>query len=263
MWSVPHGQARWSSVGSDDKSGESSVTPPARGMHGQIVEELGQRIGEGTLQPGQLLVPDAICFEFAASRPVVREALRVLQAKGLVLARPKAGTFVRDVDNWNLLDRDVILWRMRGPARDEQFADLLALRASVEPMAAYEGAKNASVEQVRSLRLCLSAMEVAYGERDQVSFTEHDVQFHETLLECSGHRLLRQLAGAIGAALSATQMLHLLPQELAQGTIESHLAIVNAIASGDSIGAEGASRELIADTRAELEMMLTADGNLE
>ena len=67
----------------------------ARGVHGQTVEVLAQRILNGQLAEGATLDIAALQSEFDVSLTVLREALRVLAAKGMVDARPKRGTFVR------------------------------------------------------------------------------------------------------------------------------------------------------------------------
>lgn len=85
-----------------------------RGLHGQLVQQLGQMIVSGDLGADRPLVPEEIGQRFEVSRTVVRESLRVLEAKGLVSARPNVGTRVRPVSDWNLLDPDIIEWRAFG-----------------------------------------------------------------------------------------------------------------------------------------------------
>src|SRR5229473_6570900 len=74
---------------------------PEQSLHGRVVHAMGRRIVSGDLQPGALLPAE---LELKASRTVVREAIKVLAAKGLVESRPKTGTRVRPTDSWNLLD---------------------------------------------------------------------------------------------------------------------------------------------------------------
>jgi DNA-binding FadR family transcriptional regulator len=85
-----------------------------RGLGGQIVEDLGRRIVQGELPPGSTIDVDQLESQHAVSRTVVREAVKVLIAKGLLDARPKRGTFVRSATQWNLLDGDVMSWRDDG-----------------------------------------------------------------------------------------------------------------------------------------------------
>ena len=107
-----------------------------RGLHGQLVQQLGQMIVSGDLGADRPLVPEEIGQRFEVSRTVVRESLRVLEAKGLVSARPNVGTRVRPVSDWNLLDPDIIEWRAFGPQRDDQRRELCELRWTIEPLAA-------------------------------------------------------------------------------------------------------------------------------
>lgn len=83
----------------------------ARGLHGILVEVLGQQIVDGTLDPDKPLIPEAVGEKHEVSRTVVREAVRVLETKGLICARPNVGTRVRPVEEWHLLDADVLRWR--------------------------------------------------------------------------------------------------------------------------------------------------------
>ncbi|MCY7411658.1 MAG: GntR family transcriptional regulator [Salinibacterium sp.] len=84
-----------------------------RGIHGQVVDVLGLRILSGELLPGSVVDPEALSAEFGVSRTVVREAIKVLAAKGLMDARPRTGTRITERSRWRLLDTDVMNWRAR------------------------------------------------------------------------------------------------------------------------------------------------------
>ena len=78
---------------------------PRKSRHARIVHELGTQIVSGHFLPEQRLPPEAqLCEEYEVSRPVLREATRVLVAKGLVRSKPKAGTVVKPRNEWHLLD---------------------------------------------------------------------------------------------------------------------------------------------------------------
>ena len=81
---------------------------PRGGLHGQVVHTIGRRILSGAIRPGELLPVDP---GLRASRTVLREAIKVLAAEGLVESRPKTGTRVRPPEFWNLLDPDVLAWQ--------------------------------------------------------------------------------------------------------------------------------------------------------
>ena len=95
-----------------------------RGLHGQAVDVIGERIVRGQTAPGDLLYPDQIEAELGVSKTVVREALRVLASKGLIDSRQKRGTFVRPRADWNLLDADVLRWRVEALRRRQQQPDV-------------------------------------------------------------------------------------------------------------------------------------------
>ena len=70
-----------------------------RSIHNQILHEVGERILRGVFMPGDILPSEnALSDEFKVSRPVMREAIKVLAAKGLVESRPRVGTRVRPID---------------------------------------------------------------------------------------------------------------------------------------------------------------------
>jgi len=113
---------------------------PHANLHGQIVHTLGRRILNGDIRPG-----DAVHAGSAlpASRTALREAIRVLAAKGLVEAKPKIGTRVTPREAWNLLDPDVMAWQHDGLPRPMFLAKLTEVRAVIEPRAAAFAARRA------------------------------------------------------------------------------------------------------------------------
>jgi DNA-binding transcriptional MocR family regulator len=94
---------------------------PRSGVHGRIVHAIGRSIVNGDIRPGDQL-PNAATVR--ASRGVVREAVKVLAAKGLVVSRPRTGTRVRPPESWNLLDPDVLAWQQDGLPRGVFLAKL-------------------------------------------------------------------------------------------------------------------------------------------
>jgi DNA-binding FadR family transcriptional regulator len=102
-----------------------------RGLHGLAVEMLGRRIVGGRVAPGAALPTEQeLADEFGVSRSVVREAMKVLAAKGLVSARPMAGTHVRARSEWHLIDPDVLAWRAETDGAPTLLRDLLEVRGS-------------------------------------------------------------------------------------------------------------------------------------
>src|SRR5580698_5347351 len=86
--------------------------PFKRNLREQLVEQLGGDIVRGRLLPGQSLPnEEKLLSRYDVSRTVLREALNVLSAKGLLDAKPRRGTIVRPRSDWSQLDPAVLGWR--------------------------------------------------------------------------------------------------------------------------------------------------------
>jgi DNA-binding FadR family transcriptional regulator len=217
-----------------------------RGLHGQLVQQLGQMIVSGELGVDRPLVPEEIGHRFEVSRTVVRESLRVLEAKGLVSARPNVGTRVRPVSDWNLLDPDVIEWRAFGPQSDEQRRELLELRLSFEPLATRLTASRNDVEVQHRLSVLYEAMKQAVAHSDFEAFAQIDTEFHATLVQAAGNRMLEHLYAIVASALYVSGGHGVSCERLSDNSLALHGRIVEAVSTGDSTMAEHAVRSLLA-----------------
>jgi DNA-binding FadR family transcriptional regulator len=215
-----------------------------RGLHGQLVHELGRRIAAGELDPAVPLVPDEIGQRFGVSRTVVRETLRVLQSKGMLRSRQNVGTHIRPEREWNLLDPDVIRWRLEGERARRNMRELVELRHAVEPQAAFLAAERAGKRERASLLEAVADMEAAAAARDFDAFTEADVRFHAELLRASGNMMIEQLARTVGAALQARAGT-LEIGGVSADALDDHRQVAEAIAAGDAAGARSAMRALL------------------
>src|SRR5215471_2595671 len=132
----------------------------------QVVREIGLSIMRNDFKPGEALLSEPeLSLQFNVSRPVLREALKLLSAKGLIESRPKTGTRVRPRSDWNLLDPDVLAWQLEaGPTR-EFLRDALELRQLIEPAAARLAAGRATDEEIAALQAAFTAMSEA-GDLD-------------------------------------------------------------------------------------------------
>jgi GntR family galactonate operon transcriptional repressor len=198
----------------------------ARGVHGQTVEVLAQRILTGQLPEGTTIDLTALQTEFDVSLTVLREALRVLAAKGLVDARPKRGTFVRPRSAWSLLDADVLRWtfaRSHGPGL---FDDLHELRGIVEPGAASLAAARATDDDLAALDAALADMAAA-GD-DPAAAVAADLAFHRALLAATHNELVQRMEVVIETGLAERdRMVH--GAAGPTDPVPSHRAVVEAI----------------------------------
>lgn len=224
-----------------------------RGLHGRVIEDLGSRIATGELAAGAQLVPEAVADQLGVSRTVVREGLRVLETKRMVRARPRVGTVVRPPHEWDALDRDLILWRVRGPDRDQQLRDLLQLRGAIEPIAVRLAAATGSSELVQHMGSALETMRESAARRDLVAFTEADTAFHTSLLRGSGNSAFAQLADTLYALFVARVDNDLLPEVIADDVLEAHARLLSHLENGDGDGAASESAWLIVESSHALE----------
>ncbi|MFF2200113.1 FadR/GntR family transcriptional regulator [Streptomyces sp. NPDC058145] len=216
-----------------------------RGLHGQLVQQLGQMIVSGDLGADRPLVPEEIGQRFEVSRTVVRESLRVLEAKGLVSARPNVGTRVRPVSDWNLLDPDIIEWRAFGPQRDDQRRELSELRWTIEPLAARLAAGHGREEVQQRLSDVVEIMSHAMAQGDALTFSRADTEFHALLIQIAGNRMLEHLSGIVSAALQVSGSPVTGCDRPNEASLALHARIVDALGTGDGTASETAMRQLL------------------
>ncbi len=216
---------------------------PDRGLTGRTVHEIGLRIVRGELAVGETLNVEELGERFDVSRTVIREALRVLSAKGLVDARPKRGTFVRDRENWNLLDPDVLEWRFKAAADTTVYEQLAEVRAIVEPAGAALAAQRSTRADLRLMERALEDMAAA-GD-DPAALTEADLRFHRALLGAAHNELLEQLEIVIEIGLRARDTLVHGHRVSPRASVRAHRRVLDAVRAQDPEGARRAMLDLL------------------
>jgi GntR family transcriptional regulator, galactonate operon transcriptional repressor len=232
----------------DGWGGPSRPTTALRGLHGQTVETIGSRIVRGRYAPGSSLPPEELEQEFGISKTVLREALRVLAAKGLVDARQKRGTVVRPRSSWSLLDADLLRWQ--GGEPDAAFLDNLAeVRGIVEPAGARLAATRRDDNDLDAMRAALQAMAEA-GTDDVAAVVEADLAFHRALLDAAHNELLSRMEVVIEAGLRARDVL-VHGGEYWPDPVPVHRAILEAIEAGKGSAAAAAVDTLLEQASAD------------
>jgi GntR family transcriptional regulator, galactonate operon transcriptional repressor len=232
---------------------------PRRGLHGEVVHTIGLQIVSGELQPGDPLPPeDELTSDLSVSRTVLREAVRVLAAKGLVQARPKTGTRVRERSDWNVLDPDVLSWRTESAYDQKLYVETTEVLLAIEPLAARLAATRARDEELASIAEAFAAMES--GVDDQAAYLAADLEFHGRILASCHNELLEHLGRVLRAVLRATFSLTTTPSRSRRRALPLHRAILDGIVAGDEDAAEFAARTLIADTAAYIRRLARSDG---
>ncbi len=224
-------------------------------LQGSLAQQLAVMILSGKLPEGHLF-PNEIDYarQIGVSRSVLREALRILTAKGLVNSRPKTGTRVGPKRQWNLLDPDLLAWQFEAEPSRKFLRDLFELRMLVEPGAAALAAERRSERQVNAMRSALESMAM-HGLRTEQGRLA-DQQFHMIMLEATRNGAIIALASSIMAAIAWTTLYKQRKRGLIRDPIPDHRNLFDAIADADSAAARGAMSELVRLALADTEKSL-------
>jgi GntR family transcriptional regulator, galactonate operon transcriptional repressor len=212
---------------------------------------LGAAIMRGEIAPDTVLPPERdLEARFGVGRSVVREAMKMLAAKGLVSVGPRHGSKVRPARDWTLLDPDVLGWlrTVDGFDRDLLFA-LQETRAIIEPAAAALAATRATTDDNARIAEALVAMQA--GRDDATAAIAADKAFHLAILEATHNPVLCGFRPAVDAILSVVFDLSV---GAFAGNLPNHAAVATAIASGRVEAAREAMETVLGFTRENLEV---------
>jgi len=195
----------------------------------RVLDELGRRILAGQYpQLSPLPTELQLCAEFVVSRTALREATKMLAAKGLVISRKRAGTIVQEASSWNRLDPDVLSW-MDAAAPDPDFVrGLIEARLAIEPAAAELAALRASASDLARIEAGYLAMRAA-DLSDLAACAEADVAFHVSILHASHNPVFASLASLIGQALANSFRLTTSVSSNYSKTLDAHGEVLDAI----------------------------------
>ncbi|WP_201285385.1 FadR/GntR family transcriptional regulator [Chelativorans xinjiangense] len=222
-----------------------------RTSHSHVVNELGKAIIGGTYPVGSILPGDSeLAARFHVSRTVLREAMKTLSAKGLIVARARIGTRVTERREWNLFDADVLTWHLERGVDRTFLVHLSEMRLSFEPYAAGLAAGRANPETAHRLLRLAGDMASAPSHEELILA---DLRFHLAVLQASENPFMYGVGTLIEAALVAAFGLSSpnVPSRELERIGASHKAIAEAIARGDAEAASKTMREVILTGRAQ------------
>ncbi|MFW2775805.1 FadR/GntR family transcriptional regulator, partial [Acinetobacter baumannii] len=220
---------------------------PSKSQHALIVQQLGLKIVSGEISENAKLPSEVdLCEEYKVSRPVFREAIRVLNAKGLTYSRPKIGTVVRPKEEWHLLDPDVLFWLIQTTPEHEFFKTLSTVRRVLEPELAYIAASTANEEDIERIKQAYEGMEKATTVEE---FIEPDIQFHLAIAKATHNDLLAYMSKMLVLPLQQSIQVTSLRPNLQGHSLPRHKAILTAIENKDPLSARHASLVQLDDTK--------------
>ena len=219
-----------------------------------VANVLGRRIVTGNLPENFLLPKEQELWEtFGVSRTVLREAVKALVEKGIIRTRQKAGTLVNPRSEWNLFDKDILVWLFeRG--LDKQFLyDIVELRSSIEPAVVKLAAVRATEQDIERLEQAYEAMVSAKTAEEHCSA---DVQFHMTIFEACKNELLLQFRTVIKVILECSFRIQQRSSFHSEEGLNLHKKILDKIKRRDADGGEAFMKYIINKAEDELEKNL-------
>jgi len=211
----------------------------------RVTNELGKAIIRGDYSADSGLPTEAqLCNEYGISRTAVREAVKMLAAKGLISSRPRQGIRVESPDNWNLYDTSVLKWMLESSPSLLVLKEFLQMRLAIEPQAAALAARQGNKDAIAKIGDALREMEAAAIKQDG-NIHDADLAFHTAILHASGNRFFYQLRDFISTALNVS-IQHTTPAKGSKKAIaEEHAKVYNAIVSGEAERAKNMMTYLI------------------
>lgn len=225
-----------------------AASDPARSHTAHVLREMGLDIVSGKYPQQAILPGDAeLMARFGVSRTVLREALKTLAGKGLIQARARVGTRVRDKSAWNLFDPEVLIWHAQS-GFDPEFLDYLGeMRMALEPEAAALACARRTPLQLQQLYGWVEQMGADGVGRE--GFVHADLNFHLCVANAAGNPFLRSISTLIEVALVALLTVSSPADDPGRHlqSVAAHRAIADAIARRDPDAAREAMRAVVAE----------------
>jgi len=209
-----------------------------------LLDLLGKQIVIGAFEAKGFPTEAELSEAHGVSRSVTREAVKMLTAKGLLSARPRQGTIVQPVSNWNLFDADVLRWLLERKFSVDLLAQFNQLRAAIEPAAAALAAIAGDDKALALIESGFARMTAA--ERGEDDVLDADIAFHLSILRASGNPFFAQFRDVVATALhTSIRLTNRIKGRAAD--LAAHGAVKDAILARDPQAARAAMSAIIGD----------------
>lgn len=219
-----------------------------RKLYEHVEEAIGLQIIRGECKPGDTLPnEDALCAEFGVSRGVIREAIKVLQKKGLVQPRPKIGTQIQSKTQWNLFDADVLVWKLKAGQQLKFLTKVTEVRRIIESEAAKLSAERATMAEAAEIQLLCNRLDDILDDESKFNYKTYlqaDMALHTAVLEASHNELLAQIGHTMRHAVQTARQADIRDFSVLLASQPFHTAIMKAIVHKDPDSAYTASCEM-------------------
>ena len=210
----------------------------------RVANEIQRLIVDGQLQAGVRLPSEMeLAAQLAVSRTVIREAMHVLIAKGLLVTRPGVGTVVREITRDQVVEPLGHLLRVHNVSLDH----LHQVRAILEVEIAGLAAAAASQMDVAELQQIMADMEAAAGDPETVAAC--DAEFHRWLAQATDNPLLVILLDTIRDLMQEVRLRVSTEPFVLQTIIPDHRRVLDSVVAHDPDGARQAMRTHVDHSR--------------
>lgn len=203
-------------------------------LSAQVAEQIQNLILQNKLQVGDRLPAERELTEhFQVSRTVIREAIRILEAKGLLESLGGNGTFVRGVNPKDVSDSLGMYISTVGAAITHK--DLMEVRYLFEIQIAKLAAERISTTGIQRLEELLEGMRRTSNDADK--FAQYDLDFHLELARATNNQLMEILLDPLIDGLYEERRLASMLPGIAEEAISLHSAILEKVKARDASGA--------------------------
>ncbi len=219
-----------------------------RKLYEQIAEQLLTQISERRLQPGDVLPPEReLTRLYRAGRSSVREALRMLESKGLIEPIGN-GSFV--VSGYaNPLNNSL---RLLMSLDEASMHDIYELRRIVECEAAALAAERRADEHLAQMESAIEEMRQGLDAASGEQYIDADLRFHLVIADATRNRLILHSMGALREVIRRALISIFQIPKSAERSLAQHEAILAAIADGDAQRARNEMRDHLVRVEADV-----------
>jgi GntR family transcriptional repressor for pyruvate dehydrogenase complex len=209
-----------------------------------LLERFRELLADGSIAPGSRLPPEReLAKRFGVSRNSLRQALKVLEAIGVVQQRTGAGTHLRRDASGILHEPFRFMVLLDAVSHEELFE----ARIIVEPELAARAASRATLPHIDALRNALESMVTSGG--DSLRAADSDVAFHSAIMRAAGNRICESMFSVLLQSLKSSIILTSRHVDVPH-TLKFHRAILEAIDKRDPAAARQAMLNHLLDAQA-------------
>lgn len=202
----------------------------------QVELQIRELIESGSCLPGEKLPTEKeLCQRLNVGRGTVREAFRLLQAKGYVELKPGRGAFVALPSD----EMGAIEWLV---LNEQQLHDAIEIRRALEPMAARRMAERRDENAIEALERLHAEFLSAVKSDNNKRIAELDERFHTAITLGSGNQLLISILQQVNQEIKTFRSKTFSVPQNVRNAVDPHNRILRTIQAGDADGAEAAMR---------------------